>query len=158
MDAVFEVFERNLDKARLPVILPKVFIGHGRSLQWRELRDHLQDQHDIEVVAYEVEPRAGRNIRDILETMLAESNVAILVMTGEDEDTEGQRRARDNVIHELGLFQGHLGFDRAIVLLEEGTTEFSNIQGMQQIRYPRGNIRETFGDVVATLRREFGGP
>lgn len=42
------------------------------------------------------------------------------------------------------------------MLLEEGTQEFSNIQGIQQIRYSKGNIRETFGDVLATIRREFG--
>jgi predicted nucleotide-binding protein len=45
-----------------------------------------------------------------------------------------------NVIHEVGLFQGRLGFKRAIVLLEEGCKEFSNIQGLGQIRYPKGNI------------------
>jgi len=48
-----------------------------------------------------------------------------------------------------------LGFPKAIVLLEEGTQEFSNIQGMQQIRYSKGNIKETFGEILATLKREF---
>jgi predicted nucleotide-binding protein len=55
----------------------------------------------------------------------------------------------------LGLFQGRLGFTKAIVLLEEGTEEFSNIHGVQQIRFPRGGIRQTFGDVLGVLRREF---
>ena len=76
-------------------------------------------------------------------------------MTGEDETSEGGLRARQNVIHEAGLFQGHLGFNRAIVLLEEGTEEFSNIQGIEQIRFGKKNIKETFGEVLATLRREF---
>ncbi len=69
---------------------------------------------------------------------------------------EGEMRARQNVIHEAGLFQGRLGFSRAIVLVEEGTETFSNIQGIEQIRFARSNIKETFGEVVATLRREFG--
>jgi len=69
---------------------------------------------------------------------------------------DGTVRARQNVIHEIGLFQGRLGFTKAIVLKEEGTEEFSNIHGVQQIRYSRGNIRETFGDVLATLSKEFG--
>ena len=59
------------------------------------------------------------------------------------------------MIHEAGLFQGHLGFNRAIILLEEGTEEFSNIQGIEQIRFGKKNIKETFGEVLATLRREF---
>lgn len=87
---------------------------------------------------------------------MIKSSFAILVLTAEDKDESGSFRARQNVIHELGLFQGHLGFSRAIVLLEEGTEEFSNIHGIHQIRYSKGNVRETYGDVLATLHREFG--
>jgi len=54
------------------------------------------------------------------------------------------------------LRQGHLGFRRAIVFLEDGLKEFSNLEGIQQIRFSEGNIREVFGDVLATLTREFG--
>lgn len=76
-------------------------------------------------------------------------------MTGEDKDVDGNLRALQNVIREVGLFQGRLGFSRAIVLLEKGTEEFSNLHGVQQIRYSSGNIKETFGEVLATLKREF---
>lgn len=88
--------------------------------------------------------------------MLGRSSFACLVLTAEDEMADGTMRARRNVIHEAGLFQGRLGFSRAIVLLEEGAEEFSNIHGIQQIRFAKGNIKETFGEVLATLRREFG--
>jgi predicted nucleotide-binding protein len=54
-----------------------------------------------------------------------------------------------------GLFQGRLGFSRAIILLEEGTEDFSNVHGVQQIRFAKGNIKETFGEALATLKREF---
>jgi predicted nucleotide-binding protein len=76
-------------------------------------------------------------------------------MTGEDETAEGGLRARQNVVHEAGLFQGRLGFSRAIAVIEEAVEVFSNLDGVQQIRFPQGRIREAFGDVVATLRREF---
>lgn len=79
-------------------------------------------------------------------------------MTGEDKDEKGNLRVRQNVIHELGLFQGRLGFSRAIILLEERTKEFSNIHGINQIRYSKDNIKETYGDILAALRREFGEP
>ena len=59
------------------------------------------------------------------------------------------------MIHEAGLFQGKLGFARAIVLLEQDCNEFSNIAGLQQIRFAKGNIKEAFGEVLATIRREF---
>jgi len=156
IEYVFEVFERNREKYTLPQKPPKIFIGHGRSSQWRDLKDHLQDLHGYEVIAYEVGARAGMSIQEVLKEMLTSSSFALLVLTGEDLDAEGRFHARENVIHELGLFQGKLGFRRAIALLEEGVQEFSNIHGLNQLRFSKGNIKETFGDVLATIRREFG--
>ncbi|MFV5691929.1 TIR domain-containing protein [Flavobacterium sp. LT1R49] len=158
IENIFEVFEKNYEssivkstKSKAPVI----FIGHGRSTQWRDLKDHLSDKHDYKIEAYETGARAGHTIRDILEEMAAKSSFAILVMTGEDSDENGKLKARPNVIHEIGLFQGKLGFSRAIVLLEDETEEFTNLNGIQQLRFKKGNIKEVFGDVLATLRREF---
>ena len=75
-------------------------------------------------------------------------------MTGEDEQADGDSRARMNVIHEAGLFQGRLGFTRAIVLLEEGCAEFSNIEGLGQIRFPKDNIKAALDDIRRVLERE----
>lgn len=164
IQTVFNVFDKHSESSRLPEpekpsepppSKPTIFIGHGRDTQWRDLKDHLQDKHGLAVEAYEIGARAGHAVRDILQDMLTRSSFAVLVMTGEDETTEGKLRARQNVIHEVGLFQGRLGFNKAIVLLEEGTEEFSNIQGIEQVRYSQGNIKETFGEVLAVLRREF---
>lgn len=63
-------------------------------------------------------------------------------------------QARANVIHEVGLFQGRLGFERAIVLLEEGCEEFSNITGITQIRFPPGNVGAKFEEIRRVLERE----
>ena len=133
-----------------------VFLGHGRSSDWREIKDHLQDSHHYKIEAYEVGARAGHTIRDVLSTMLERSSFALLIMTGEDENTDGGARARQNVVHEAGLFQGRLGFNRAIAVVENGVEVFSNLDGVQQIRYDSGNVRSTFGEILATLRREFG--
>jgi Predicted nucleotide-binding protein containing TIR-like domain len=165
INATFAVFERKADAFKLPPPPeplkpvkppPIVFVGHGRSALWRDLKDHLAEKHGYRVEAYEVGARAGHTIRDILADILGKSSFACLVLTAEDEMADGTMRARQNVIHETGLFQGRLGFSRAIVLLEEGAEEFSNIHGIQQIRFAKGNIKETFGEVLATLRREFG--
>lgn len=140
-----------------PLVKPIVFIGHGRSTQWRDLKDHLHEQHGLDVEAYETGARAGHVIRDVLEQMLNTSTFALLVLTAEDEMADGSLRPRENVVHEAGLFQGKLGFARAILLVEEGVEPFSNLQGVTQIRYSRGNIKEVYGDVLATIRREFSG-
>ena len=86
--------------------------------------------------------------------MLDNASVAFLVLTAEDERSDGNRQARMNVVHEAGLFQGRLGFTRAIVLLEEGCDEFSNIHGLGQIRFPPGNISMSFENVRQVLERE----
>ncbi len=161
VEAVFDVFEQNLQESLLPELLhapqtkPTIFIGHGHDSMWRDLKDHLHEKHSYPVEAYEIGARAGHAVRDILEEMLANSSFALLVMTAEDDMPEGGKRARQNVVHEAGLFQGRLGFKRAIALVEEGTDVFSNISGIDQIRFSAGNIKETFGDVVATIHREF---
>jgi Predicted nucleotide-binding protein containing TIR-like domain len=161
IETVFEIFERHAASSRLPVPKkplpppPTIFIGHGGSSQWRDLKDHLHEKHGYPVEAYEIGARAGHAIRDVLNDMLSKSSFAILVMTGEDQTLDGGMRARQNVVHEAGLFQGRLGFTRAIILLEKGVEEFSNINGIDQIRFDKERIKETFGDVVATIRREF---
>jgi len=86
--------------------------------------------------------------------MLDAAAIAFLVFTAEDETADGKRQARMNVVHEAGLFQGRLGFSRAIIMLEEGCEEFSNIEGLGQIRFPKGNIRAALHDVELVLERE----
>ncbi|MER2196072.1 TIR domain-containing protein [Methylobacterium brachiatum] len=159
LDDVFYILDARYAESKIAVgeALKDVtiFIGHGRSKLWRDLKDHLQDMHHFKVEAYETGARAGYNIQDILLDMSTRASMALLVHTGEDIDREGKEHARENVVHETGLFQGKLGFRRAIVLLEDGTNEFSNIAGLQQLRFQKGNIKEIFGDVVATIKREF---
>lgn len=94
---------------------------------------------------------AGESVKEILESMLSESSLAFLLLTGEDIDQDGNVHARENVIHELGLFQGRLGFKRAIAILEKGVMEFSNINGVNQIRFSKGRIKETYGYVFSAI-------
>jgi len=161
IETIFSIFEKHANSAKLtplpmpPAVRPVVFIGHGRNVAWRDLKDHLQDKHGYKIEAYETGNRAGHTIRDILEDMALKSSFAILVLTAEDEQADGNIRARQNVIHEAGLFQGRLGFPRAILLMEEGTENFSNVQGVQYLQFSKNNIKEVFGDVLATLKREF---
>lgn len=136
------------------VIGTNVFIGHGRSLLWRELKDFIVERLKLPIDEFNRVPVAGVTNIARLSQMLDESAIAFLVMTAEDEQSDGEHHARMNVIHEAGLFQGRLGFSRAIVLLEDGCKEFSNIQGLGQLRFPRGNIRACFDDVRLVLERE----
>jgi hypothetical protein len=132
----------------------KVFIGHGHSPVWRELKDFIQDRLKLSWEEFNQVPVAGVANTARLAEMLDASTIAFLIMTGEDETQDGTMRARMNVVHEAGLFQGRLGFNRAIILLEEGCEGFSNIEGLGQIRFPKGNIKAAFEEIRKVLERE----
>lgn len=140
--------------ARSKEIGTNVFIGHGRSSDWRDLKDFIQDRLNLPWDEFNRVPVAGITNIARLSEMLDASAIAFLVMTGEDEQAGGKLHARMNVVHEAGLFQGRLGFTRAIVLIEEGCEEFSNIQGLGQIRFPKSNIKAAFEEIRQVLERE----
>lgn len=132
----------------------RIFIGHGKSPLWRELKDFIVDRLNLPWDEFNREAVAGYSTTDRLGTMLSQAAFAFLVMTAEEEHADATLHARPNVIHEVGLFQGHLGLTRAIVLLEEGCSEFSNIIGLSQIRFPHDDIKARFEEVRRVLERE----
>jgi predicted nucleotide-binding protein len=164
VERIFHIFEGNLETSLIPKgdldgarnAALKIFVGHGRSDAWRDLKDHLSDKHAYNVTAFETAPRGGRHVADILEDLEEDASFAIMVMTGENKSDAGTLHARENVIHETGLFQGVLGLQKVLVLLEDGCEEFSNRAGVQYIPFKKGNIKESFGEVLATIKREFG--
>src|ERR1017187_2481171 len=100
----------------------KVFIGHGGSLVWHQLKDFLTGRLDLECEEFNAESVSGRGTIPRLEEMLDRTWFAFIVMTGEDVHGDGATHARENVIREAGLFQGRLGFERAIILLARSST------------------------------------
>ena len=132
----------------------RIFIGHGKASAWRDLKDFLEDRLDLAWDEFNRESSAGITTKERLEEMLRQANFAFLVLTAEDEHPDGTFHARENVIHEAGLFQGKLGFQKAILLLEDGCTEFSNIHGLTQIRFPKGNILAESEEIRRVLERE----
>ena len=131
-----------------------MFIGHGRSVAWKDLKDFIQDRLRLPWDEFNRVPVAGVTNVARLSEMLDAAAIALIVMTAEDEQIDGKLRARENVVHEAGLFQGRLGFARAIVLMEEGCGEFSNIHGLGQIRFPPGQISTTFEELRRVMERE----
>lgn len=143
--------ERKRDSDRIGT---NIFIGHGRSKVWRDLKDFVQDRLRLPWDEFNRVPVAGVTNIARLSQMLDDSAFAFLVLTAEDEQADGKMHARMNVLHEAGLFQGRLGFGRAIILLEDGCEEFSNIQGLGQIRFPAGSITAVFEEIRRVLERE----
>lgn len=131
-----------------------IFIGHGHSNIWLVLKNFLEDKLNLDCEEYNSSSTAGKARKERLEELLNISCFAFLIMTGEDELKDNSLRARENVVHEIGLFQGRLGFEKAIVLLENGCQEFSNIHGIGQIRFNKDNLKESFEEIRDVLKRE----
>ena len=131
-----------------------VFIGHGHNPLWACLQIFLEKEAGLKVVAYESAPRAGKSIVPLLDELLKAASFAIIILTAEDETLEGSRRARQNVVHEVGLCQGRFGFNKTILLIQDGVEEFSNIDGLQHIRFSDDQIDQTFSELRRVLRRE----
>jgi len=131
-----------------------VFIGHGSSHVWKDLKDFIHDRLNLPWDEFNRVPVAGVTNTARLSEMLDQAAIAFLIMTAEDEQADGKLHARMNVVHESGLFQGKLGFEKAIVLLEKGCEEFSNIHGLGQIRFPKGDISAVFEKIRRILERE----
>ena len=151
-----ELFDELADITPCPSnsIGTNIFIGHGRSQDWRELKDFINDRLKLPWDEFNRVPVAGTTNIVRLAEMLDNAGMAFLIMTAEDEQPDGTLRARENVVHEAGLFQGRLGFEKTIILLEEGCKEFSNIHGLVQIRFPKGNIKAAFEEIRQVLERE----
>jgi predicted nucleotide-binding protein len=131
-----------------------VFIGHGRSKLWARVKLFLQDELGLKTVCYESKSRSGESIVPVIEQMLEQANFAVLILTGEDETASGSMRARQNVVHEVGLFQSRLGFKKAILLKQEGVEDFTNVAGLQCIPFSDNKIEQAFYELGRTLKRE----
>jgi predicted nucleotide-binding protein len=60
-----------------------VFIGHGRSPVWRDLKDLISERLGLQYVEFNSISAAGIATKERLEEMLGKSAFAFLVMTGE---------------------------------------------------------------------------
>ncbi len=135
-------------------IKTKVFIGHGKSRIWFALKEFLEEALGLETDEFNREPPAGKTTIERLNEMLHSAKFAFLVFAAEDKHSDKTLHARENVIHEAGLFQAKLGFHRAIILLEDGCHEFSNIHGLAEIRFPKGSILAKSEEIRRVLERE----
>jgi len=128
---------------------PVVFIGHGSSYIWRELKDFLEERLGLGWEEFNRESAAGKSISDRIFEMLNSVCFAFIVLSVDD-----QKNGKQNIAHEIGLFQGKLGFNRAIVLVEKGYGVFDNITNIVQIYFQRGSISSSFEEVRKVLERE----
>lgn len=144
----------NLAKEEEATVKPHgkgVFIGHGRSHLWHVVKTHLTDDFGADTHTFERHKMAGAQVIPTLEKLLDACGFAVIVATGEDKSEEGLR-ARQNVVHETGLFQGKLGFGRVAILTQNRVETYSNLSGLLVIPFDGDHIEQTFSELDKVLR------
>lgn len=129
----------------------RVFITHGRANDWMHVQSFIERDLKIPTLELAQEPNQGRTLLQKLEQESSKCSYAVIVMTGDDTDSSGNPRARENVMHEIGYFQGKFGLSAVCLLHEEGTSIPSNIHGLAYVPFPKGYVNASF----SLLMREF---
>ena len=118
-----------------------VFISHGGgSREWVRLRSYLDSQNINYTEFNSPDPPLGLETTARLGDMLSVASVGIAIMSAEDLQGTDAWRARENVVHEIGLLHGHVGFDRVALVREKGLTVGTNIRGLQAIEMGKEGI------------------
>jgi predicted nucleotide-binding protein len=135
----------------------QVFITHGRGLHWREVADFIEKECNPQLPILELASRAnlGRTVIEKLDGEAAHCSYAVVVMTGDDITEDEEARARENVIHEIGFFQGRYGRSRVCLLHEEGVNIPSNLGGVVYCSFPKGKTSAAFIELQRDLAVAF---
>jgi predicted nucleotide-binding protein len=134
----------------------RVFLSHGRAPDWREVQAYIERDLGVPTLELAQQPNLGRTILQKLAEESDQCSYAVIVMTGDDQVAAGAPRARENVIHEIGYFQGRYGLANVCLLHEEGTSIPSNVHGVVYIPFPKGMVSAAFGILTRELSAAFG--
>lgn len=112
-----------------------IFLVHGHDTGRREIvRRFLEKSTERQVVVLSEQPNGGKDILGKLLENAKQASFAVVLLTPDDVVKTSQdainKRARQNVIFELGLFIGLLGRDRVAALNHpdiEIPTDFSGV-------------------------------
>ena len=121
-----------------------MFITHGRAHDWRAVKDFIEKDVGIPTIELAQQPNLGRTIVEKLEHGATNCDSAVIVMSGDDLTVDDQVRVRENVMHEIGYFQGRYGRDRVILLHEEGVNVPTNLGGIACVAFPKGSVEAGF--------------
>jgi predicted nucleotide-binding protein len=135
----------------------RVFITHGHGATWREVADFIEKECNPKLPTLELASRAnlGRTVIEKLDQEAAHCSYAVVVMTGDDITEDGETRARENVVHEIGFFQGRYGRSRVCLLHEQGVNIPSNLGGVVYCSFPKGKTSAAFIELQRDLAAAF---
>lgn len=134
----------------------RVFVTHGHDPAWHEVQSFIEKECQPKLPTLELAHAAslGRTIIEKLDAESQNCSFAVIVMTG-DDIAEDEVRVRENVIHEIGFFQGRYGRDRVCLVHEDGVNVPSNLSGIVYCPFPKGRVSAALIDLQRELRAAF---
>src|SRR5262249_45263534 len=121
---------------------------------WRGVVDFLREELGLAVSYFEKASQDGNEFTAALNEQLRRCSFPVCVLTSEDQMADGAQRARQDIVHEAGLFQGRYGFQRVALLAEERCELPSNLSGLVRHDFQVPHIEQTFASLMRHLRRE----
>lgn len=108
----------------------RVFIIHGHDENMKINVQLLLERAKVKGVVLHERPDRSRTIIDKLIEESQGAVYAIALFSPDDKTEDGEKRARQNVILELGYFIGLIGKQNVRILYKDGTSIPSDIQGV----------------------------
>lgn len=130
----------------------RVFISHGHNEVVKlKLRNFVKERLSFDPVVLAEQPDEGLTVIEKLEKHVKGCEFALIVLTADDETSNGGSRARQNVIHELGFCHALFGRDKVLLLKQASVELFSNISGLIYKEFEANHIESIFEDVRSAL-------
>ncbi len=152
----------NQSPRRLARLAARYLILRGDARGGHDLADRLYqrwqdslDPDDLDTLeAGSALSWGGHEVSEALTKYLERCSLAVCVLTAEDFTNDGRKFARQSVIHEVGLFQGQHGFDRVVLLVEEGCDFVPQAAAPYTIYFPHNRINRTFYQLAEIIKSQ----
>jgi predicted nucleotide-binding protein len=114
----------------------KVFLVHGHDEAAKHETARFIEKLNLMAIVLQEQPNLGKTLIEKVETN-SDVGYAVILVTPDDlggaSGTDLSARARENVILEVGFFLGKLGRSKLALLVKEGVTLPSDLQGIGYI-------------------------
>lgn len=122
-----------------------IFLSHGHNEFLKlKLKDFLNTRLGQSPIILAEQPSLGFTVVEKLERVSEMCCFAVILMTKDDQQVDGGVRARQNVIHDIGFFQGKYGRKNVVLLAERGIELFTNISGIIRIEFEAQHFEECY--------------
>lgn len=127
----------------------RIFVVHGHDNEPKEAVARYLESLGLNPVILHEQPNKGRTIIQKFQEEAADVGFAIVLMSADDEMKDGQKRARQNVILELGFFLGKLGPSRVATIVKGSVERPSDFDGVIYLPFDGSWQRDLAGELEA---------